>query len=59
MPEQYVQQHQQHLAQTDNNNDNNKNHRVKKFNYSDSIINTTIPTKYNDTMRVYCFYSIS
>jgi Fanconi anemia group M protein len=57
MPEQFVKQHQQPLAQTDDNNDNNinnKNHKVKKFNYSDSIINTTIP-RYNDTMRAIVF----
>ena len=58
MPEQFVKQHQQPLAQTDDNNDNiinNKNHIVKKFNYSNSIINTTIPTKYNDTTRAIVF----
>ena len=58
MPEQFVKQYQQPLAQTDDNNDNNinnKNHKVKKFNYSDSIINTAIPTKYNDTMRAIVF----
>jgi superfamily II DNA/RNA helicase len=57
MPEQFVKQHRQPLAQTDDNNDNNinnKNHKVKKFNYSDSIINTTIP-RYNDTMRAIVF----
>jgi Fanconi anemia group M protein len=57
MPERFVKQHQQPLAQTDNNdnNINNKNHIVKKFNYSNSIINITIPTKYNDTMRAIVF----
>lgn len=59
MPEQFVKQHQQPFAQTDDNNDNNinnKNHNiVKKFNYSDSIINSAIPTKYNDTMRAIVF----
>jgi len=58
MPEQFVKQHQQSLVQTDDNNDNNinnKNHKVKKFNHSNSIINTTIPTEYNDTMGAIIF----
>jgi ERCC4-related helicase len=58
MPEQFVKQHQQSLVQTDDNNDNNinnKNHKVKKFNHSNSIINTTIPTEYNDTMGAIVF----
>lgn len=58
MPEQFVKQHQQSLVQTDDNNDNNinnKNHKIKKFNHSNSIINTTIPTKYNDIMGAIVF----
>ena len=58
MQEQFVKQHQQSLVQTDDNDDNNinnKNHKVKKFDHSNSIINTTIPTEYNDTMGAIIF----
>ena len=58
MQEQFVKQYQQSLVQTDDNDDNNinnKNHKVKKFDHSNSIINTTIPTEYNDTMGAIIF----
>jgi ERCC4-related helicase len=53
MPKQFVQQ--QPFVQTDNNIDNNKNHEVKKFDYSDPVIDTNISTPFSDTMRSIVF----
>jgi ERCC4-related helicase len=55
MPKQFVQQQQQPFVQTDNNIDNNKNHKVKKFDYSDPVIDTNISTPFSDTMRSIVF----